>query len=364
MTPAALRDRCLSLASELGFPRVGVAALAPPRRHDAYRAWLEAGYHGEMGYMAAPDHVAARADFDRVAAGARTAIVVAAAYLPRDPEVSGDRPRGRVARYARGADYHEVLKGRLARFAAALAAAADRPILARPCVDSAPVLERELAEKTGIGFVGKNTMLISPGLGSYTVLGELFTDLEIAPTDPGLPAARCGECRACLEACPTGALVAPMTLDARRCISYLTIEIRGDIPEPLRPAVGDMIFGCDVCQDVCPYNAAAPDRAPADEDLGAADVEDALPDLLALVELGSGGWKRWMKGRAPRRAGRAGMLRNVCVALGNAGDRRALPALRRLAESDPSEVVRRHARWAIERLVAPHPGPPPASGRE
>jgi epoxyqueuosine reductase len=222
-------------------------------------------------------------------------------------------------------------------------------VLARACVDTAPVLERGFAEAAGIGFVGKNTMLITPGLGSYTVLGELLTDVELAPTPRDNGAARCGDCRACLDACPTGALPAPWVLDARRCVSYLTIEHRGDIPESLRPLIGDMVFGCDICQEVCPYNAAAPARTPPAPDLADDALDAARPDLLELAAMGSNPHKRWSAGRAVRRASRAQLMRNVAVALGNSGDARARPHLERLA-GDASAVVRRTARWALDRL--------------
>ena len=316
-------------------------------RAAAYRAWLDAGYHGEMAYMASADHVAARSDARRILEGARSLVAVVAAYGARDPEPDDDRLRGRVARYARGADYHQVLKRSLYALAGSLATDLGADFAARPCVDSAPVLERGFAEAAGVGFVGKNTMLISPGLGSFTVLGELFTDLEIAPTRR-LDGRGCGDCRACLDACPTGAITAPFALDARRCVSYLTIEHRGPIPAELRPAIGDMIFGCDICQQVCPYNAAAPARVEPTPELADDSLDAARPDLGELSRMGSSAWKRWSAGRATRRAGRAGLMRNVAIALGNSGDRRAREGLERLA-GDRSEVVREAARWGLSR---------------
>jgi epoxyqueuosine reductase len=356
-----------------GFHRVGVAAVDQVRRYGAYRAWVDAGFHGEMAYMGADDHIAARREVERIAAGARSVIAVAVAYGWRDPDpeaVAGVPIRGRVARYARGRDYHQVLKAMLYGLAEELGDAIDRPVIGRPCVDSAPLLERGFAEAAGIGFVGKNTMLISPGLGSYTVLGELLTDVEIAPTAKarsagGLGGARsagglggvrrlggassCGDCRACLDAGPTGAIAAPWVLDARRCVSYLTIEHRGPIPRSLRPLIGDMIFGCDICQEVCPYNAAAPARTPPATDLADDSIDAARPDLAALAAMGSNQRKRWNAGRATRRASRGQLLRNVAIALGNSTTPAAREPLEHLA-ADRDPIVAEAARWALAQL--------------
>ena len=329
-----------------------------------------AGMHGSMAYMAADAHVQGRGDLCQLLAGARSVVVVALAYArpgsaPRiddahgSPAPNGDdaRPlRGRVAGYARGRDYHGVFKERLWRLADALSGYAGRDVGARPCVDSAPVLERDLAEAAGLGFTGKNTMLITPGLGSYTLLGELLLDLEVAatPVRERDVKERCGTCRACIDACPTQAFPAPFVLDARRCVSYLTIEHRGSIPPPLRPGLGSMIFGCDVCQDVCPFNARAPDRHPPDPALAPVTPDSGAPDLLRLLALGSNQHRRLVAGTALRRASREQLVRNACVALGNIGDARAVPALARMLD-DRSAVVRAHAAWALGQLGATGP---------
>ncbi|HUH02381.1 MAG TPA: tRNA epoxyqueuosine(34) reductase QueG [Kofleriaceae bacterium] len=346
-----LRDVALAEAARLGFHRAGVATIEPPARYPAYRAWLEADQHGSMAYMAAPEHVAGRLDPGSLLEGARAAVVVALAYAPDDDSRDDRARRGLVARYARGLDYHGVIKHKLRQLAAALEAAAGRPVQSRACVDTAPVLERELAERAGLGFVAKNTMLISPGLGSYTLLGELLVDVELAPTESqDHVTQRCGSCRACLDACPTGAFPAPHVLDARRCISYLTIEHRGSIEPALRPALGPMIFGCDICQQVCPFNAAAPHRvAPAPELTG--EPGRGAPDLLGLLALGANQRRRYVEGTAMRRASREQLARNVCVALGNSGDPGAIPALEHALE-DRSPLVRAHAAWALGRLGA------------
>jgi len=338
------------LARELGFARAAVVPIEPPRRHELYQSWLAAGHGGEMAYLARPDHIAPRGDLRALLGEARSLIVVALAYERADPEtVPADRLRGRIARYARGEDYHLVMRDKLVALAERLAQQLGRPVASRPCVDTAPVLEREWAERGGLGFVAKNTMLIAPGLGSYVVLGELLVDVELAVTAPAEPARpRCGSCRSCLDACPTGAFVDAYTLDARRCISYLTIEHHGTIPVELRPAIGTWVFGCDVCQEVCPFNAGAGEPA-GDALLRPRSHEHALPDLIALAGKNTNQLRQFVRRTALRRVPRHVLLRNVAVALGNTGDTRAIPALQALAQHR-SPLVREHAAWALARL--------------
>lgn len=341
------------LARELGFHRAAIVPIEPPRRHELYTSWLAAGHAGEMAYLAQPDHISQRANLRSLLDSARSLIVVALAYDRRDPDapIAPDRLRGRIARYARGEDYHLVMRDKLVALGTALADKLGRPVASRPCVDSAPVLEREWAERGGLGFVAKNTMLIAPGLGSYIVLGELLVDVDLPATDePQKP--RCGSCRACLDACPTGAFVDAYLLDARRCISYLTIEHEGVIPRELRAQVGTWVFGCDVCQEVCPFNAGAP--KPGDEPeprLRPRTTEHALPDLIALAHIGANQLRQFVKRTALRRISREVLLRNVAVALGNTGSRDAIPALVSLL-SHASPVVRAHAIWALRQLRA------------
>ena len=346
----ALSRLVLDEARALGFHRAGIAPAGAALTHAAYQAWLAAGMHGEMLYLGAPEHRDGRADVRALLEGARAVVVVALAHDGSTVPVERlARSAGQVARYARGLDYHAIMKPRLRELAARVSRHAGRPVAARPCVDTAPVLERELAARAGLGFVGKNNMLIAPGLGSYVLLGELLVDVELEPS-AALPAPhRCGECRACLDACPTGAFVGPFSLDARRCISYLTIENRGPIPRELRPAIGARVFGCDVCQEVCPFNAAAPARTEPDPALRAPDPQTAGLDLVRVLGLGTAQLRKLMRGTALRRAGRAGLLRNACVALGNAGDDSAAPALTR-ALGDRHPLVRGHAAWALGRL--------------
>ena len=358
--PIAARDAAVTLARHHGFHRVGIIPVAPSARHQLYRTWLAAGHHGEMTYLATAEHDAARADPRALVAEARTILVAALAYGGDPGPVPADRLRGTIARYARGTDYHLVLRDRLRALADDLAIALGRPIAARPCVDTAPLAERELAERGGLGFVAKNTMIIAPGLGSYVVLGELLLDVDLAATGAPIERTRCGGCRACLDACPTGAFVDAFVLDARRCISYLTIEHDGPIPIELRPLIGDRIFGCDVCQEVCPWNAAAPDRAAPAADLAPRDVDHAFPDLLALAAIGANQLRQFVKRTALRRVDRPRLLRNVAVALGNSRDVRAVPALATLL-ANPSALVRGHAAWALGELAIAVTGTVPAA---
>jgi len=342
-----------ALGRELGFVRTAIVPIEPPRRHALYESWLAAGHAGEMTYLAAPAHVAQRADLRTLLATARSLIVVALAYDRTDPIPAGALLRGKIARYARGEDYHLVMRDRLVVLADRIADALGRPVASRPCVDSAPVLERAWAERGGLGFIAKNTMVIAPGIGSYLVLGELLVDAELAPTAPSEPPRpRCGTCRSCLDACPTQAFVDAYVLDARRCISYLTIEHHGVIPRELRASIGTWVFGCDVCQEVCPFNAGAgPAASEVDPLLRPRSVEHALPDLVALAAKGANQLRQLVKRTALRRVPRDALLRNVAIALGNTHDARAIPALVALL-GHRAPLVRGHAVWALGELGA------------
>lgn len=322
--------------------------IEPPRRHDLYASWLARGNAGEMHYLAAPEHVAQRADLKTILATARSLIVVALAY--DRGLVSTDRLRGKIARYARGDDYHLVMRDKLVVLADRLANELGASIASRPCVDSAPVLEREWAERGGLGFIAKNTMLIAPGLGSYVLLGELLVDRELPITAPETPPPpRCGSCRSCLDACPTNAFTDAYVLDARRCISYLTIEHHGRIPVELRAAIGTWVFGCDVCQEVCPFNAGK--AGEPDPQLTARSIEHATPDLIALARMGTNQMRQLVRRTALRRVPREVLQRNVAIALGNTRDPAAIPALEHLLASR-FPIVRSHAAWALGQLGA------------
>lgn len=348
---AELASRVRAAGQELGFVRVGFAAIDPLELGaERLSAWLRAGLHAEMDYLVeGPRH-----DPRQLLSEAKTLIAVALAYpasaslVPLRRAEQGPPLTGIIARYARGEDYHDVMRKKLRRLADALANLLGRPVLARHCVDTAPLLERAAAERAGLGFAAKSTMTIIPGVGSYVMLGELLVDAEIAADAP--MAARCGTCRLCLDACPTGAIVDAHVVDARRCISYLTIESSGPIPRDLRPKIGARVFGCDICQEVCPFNASAEGKPSAPE-LAARSSLDA-PDLIGLLELGSARYRQLVKGTALRRTHRAQLARNAAVALGNSKDLRAVIPLARAVAAHTSGLVRGHAAWALGEIGA------------
>ncbi len=348
-----MKAAILARAAELGFDLCRVTSAAPPESAGRFLHWLAAGHHGDMVWM--ERQAERRANLQQVLPGARSVICLAASYpaaSPPDrggPAGAGHSPHGVVARYARARDYHEVLAGPLQALTQFVNQLGGPETRSRWYVDTGPVLERGLAQRAGLGFIGRHTNLISRCLGNWFFLAEILTTLELEPDPPERN--HCGTCTRCLTACPTGALRAPFVLDARRCIAYLTIELKGPIPVELRPAVGTRIFGCDDCLEVCPWNRFARDgrlmRAHARPDL-------AVPELLELLALDEAGFRARFAGTPLLRARRRGLLRNVCVALGNAGDRRALPALLRAA-ADPEPLIAEHARWAVEQLTAPTP---------
>jgi epoxyqueuosine reductase len=341
----ALKTRAL----ELGFNLVGITPAEPSPYLDAYLRWAEAGMHGEMGYMARPDRVARRRDLNVILPGVRSLVVVGLDYRTAAiPEAAlKDPSRGRIAIYAWGLDYHDVMTPRLETLAEWLREASGQTMSHRVYVDTGALLERGHAYTAGLGFTGKNTMLIHPRRGSLFFLGEILTDLEFDTYDRPGPATRCGSCTRCLNACPTGAFPAPHVLDARRCISYLTIEHKGVIDRDLRPLMGNWVYGCDVCQEVCPFQRFAPLTNesvfhPVDVDRGA----PRLPDLLALDETA---FKARYTGSPILRIKRDRLVRNACIAAGNWGSDEAVPALARLLE-EGSPLVRGHAAWALGRI--------------
>lgn len=355
MQPGETTRLAKTLALEAGFDLVGVSPCAPSSPGSYYKRWLAAGHAGPLAYL--HRHVEQRCNPQLLLPGARSVICVALNYYRGlDPEPDEPPARGRVARYARGCDYHQVVRGMLGRVIRELRRRLARPFEYRVFVDTGPVLERELAAAAGLGWIGRNTMLVHPRLGSYLVLGEVLTTLELE-TDRPMPG-RCGQCRRCLEACPTGALIAPYRLDAGRCISCLTIEQRGRLPEDFHAAVGRWVFGCDVCQEVCPYNRRAP---VATQPEISAERLPGRPELLELLTLRSGGYRRLVRGTAGRRATRNMWRRNAAIALGNAdrltaAERQALLA----ACQDPDPGVRAAAREVVRRQQLATPGAPPA----
>ena len=335
-----------------GFDLCGIASSAPfePERR-ALANWVESGYHGDMEYMA---RNAPRSGTPTdVVAEARSLVVVGLYYgghgdtAADDAARSGDSaaPRGRISRYAWGDDYHTIMDPRLRRLADYLLRRGART--ARYYVDTGPVIDRAAARRAGIGWYGKNTLIITrSGHGSWVFIGEILTDLALPPdrADDG----DCGRCRLCLDACPTGAIIAPYVVDARRCISYLTIEHRGPIPRELRPAVGDHIFGCDICQVVCPHNAKTAPAAHAA--FAPRPGIGGRPSLLRLLNMTEEEFHDWFRGSPLKRAKRRGLRRNVAVALGNVGDTAAVPELCTALADDSDALVRGHAAWALGRL--------------
>jgi epoxyqueuosine reductase len=257
----------------------------------------------------------------------------------------GESPRGRVAAYAWGTDYHLVLLERLRALVAFVETHVGHPIPNRWYTDTGPILERDLAQRAGLGWIGKNTCLINPRLGSYFLLAEILLGIDLEP-DPPFEADRCGTCRRCLEACPTHCILPDHTLDARRCISYLTIELKGEIPLDLRESMGQWVFGCDICQMICPWNRFA---APAGDPAFAPRPGVACPDLIQDIRLTPQAFNEKFKNSPIKRAKRRGYLRNVAVTLGNAGDSAAIPALERTLKDDES-LVREHAVWALQQI--------------
>jgi epoxyqueuosine reductase len=338
---APLEERLKQQAHALGFELVGIAPATEADGFDRLRDWLARGFAGTMDYL--DRHGEARRHPASILPEVRSIIMVGMNYRPADTEEKRTG-QGRISCYARGRDYHEVLRERLRRLLDWLRQ--ERPdCRGRGVVDTAPLLERDFARRAGLGWFGKNTMLINKRLGSYFFLGALLTNLELACDAPHT-ASHCGSCTACLEACPTQAFVAPGVLDARRCISYLTIEHRGNVPEDLRRNLGDWLFGCDVCQEVCPWNRKAP---PGTEPALQGRPELMQLDLIEVLSMSEETFRQRFRGTALLRTKRTGLLRNAALVLGNRGDAAALPALRRAVE-DPEPVVREAARWAIDRI--------------
>jgi epoxyqueuosine reductase len=363
-------ERILNKAREIGFDLAGMGS-AQPASGDEFRRWLEAGRAGGMSWLAK--------DVDRrIHPAAKTAIVCGLSYFVQNPppKIWNDLSRGRISRYAWGRDYHDVMRPMLEELAEFVRAETGWVTGIKTNVDTGPVLERDLAAHAGLGFVGKNTNLIHPEFGSYLFLGEVLLDADLGPAFAEASAGRhwtsdlghasCGPCIHCLKTCPTGALAEPYVLDSRRCISYLTIEHKGAIPEDLRARMGNWIFGCDECQQTCPWNGrlvggTSRSRAPKSAGLESPahgktsplqlrfDPDLCAPKLVELMALDDAGFRERFAGTPVLRSKRRGLLRNVAVALGNGCDSSSVPVLEKAAR-DPDPLIREHAEWAIRRL--------------
>jgi epoxyqueuosine reductase len=343
-----LAERVCEKAQSLGFDLVGISPAVPVPHIDAYTTWIAKGYHGEMGYMARADRVERRENPAAILPSARSIVCVGLDYYPGPTPNAPDRApsRGLIASYAWGQDYHDLMQPRLEELADFIHTEARSNTATRAYVDTGPILERAYAAQAGLGFIGKNTCLINPQMGSWLFLGEILTDVELEPT-PGKTNSSCGTCRRCLDACPTGALIAPYVLDARRCISYLTIELKGFIPPDLRPLMGNWIYGCDICQQACPWQRFA--VTTRERTFLAQALNRTVPLLTELIEMSEKVFRQRYAGTPILRTGRARLLRNAAVALGNLEDEHAVPALQHaLTDSEP--LVRGHAAWALGRI--------------
>lgn len=338
-----MKQQIIQHAHSLGLDAIGFAPPAP-RSWAEYSAWLAQGYHGEMHYLAR--RAEERKDPCQLLPGAQSVILVAKNYRAdnRKTPDSSPNPTGIIAQYSRGNDYHDVMKEKLQKISLFIHEETAEKHKTRIFVDSSPVMEIDLAAQTQLGWKGKNTVLVNPKLGQYFVLAGILTTLPLEPDTPHAP--QCGTCTKCLDACPTHAFDAPYKLDARKCISYWTIEFKGIIPENIRPLLGTRIFGCDDCISVCPWNRFARFNETA---YFAPRVEFQAPDLIEWMRMDQEGFRTRFKGTPIFRLKRKRLLRNVAIALGNLRDKRALPVLHK-ARDEEEELIRVHANWAIQEM--------------
>ncbi len=338
-----MTEKIKNIARDLGFDPVGVASVDPPQHWAFYQSWLAMGYAGEMGYLGR--NLDRRSDVRRILPSAKSILCVGLNYLPEsDGHKNGGHPTGQIARYARGDDYHDVMRDRLFELLSEIQRI-EPSAEGRVYVDTGPVLERDFAERAGVGWFGKHTCLIDKGRGSWFFLGEIILNLDLEVDRPQLD--HCGTCTRCLDACPTDAIVEPYAVDSRRCISYLTIELKGAVPRALRSDLGNWVFGCDICQDVCPWNRKHAE--PTSEEAFQARPGLNAPDLVELLHLDQAAFSKRFKNSPIKRAKRRGLLRNAAIALGNVGGKTEVPALSD-ALKDDEPLVRQHAAWALGKI--------------
>ncbi len=334
-------------ARRLGFSLVGITNAEPPPHFSFYKNWLKAGYHGQMHYLETDRAISRRSDPRRILPGCKSIVVLGIHYEPADrPALSSENPTGRLASYAWGDDYHIVLKPRLEALIKFIEEQVGHPVANRWYTDTGPVLERDLAQRAGLGWIGKNTCLINPKAGSYFLLAEVLLDLDLE-FDAPFVTDHCGTCTACIDACPTDCILPDRTLDANRCISYLTIENKGAITPDLRPLLEDWVFGCDICQVVCPWNLRF--AVDAGDPAFSSHLQLAFPDLITELTLTPEVFNEQFRDHPVKRAKRRGYLRNVAVALGNSGSKKGVPVLIK-ALSDHEPLIRAHAAWALGKI--------------
>ena len=349
-----IKEAIKEKSRQLGFSLAGVTTPEPPPHYSTFQNWLAQGHHGTMDYLASDRSRTRRANPREILPECKSILVLATPYFPPNrtaessprersaSEVEMGEMRGQVASYAWGDDYHDVLPVRMKEIVKFIEEQVGGPVKNRWYTDTGPILERDLAQRAGIGWIGKNTCLINPKRGSYFLLSEILLDLELEP-DPPFVTDHCGTCRRCIEACPTDCILPNRTIDATRCISYLTIELKDDIPTELREKVGNWVFGCDVCQMVCPWNRFAEEGDPSFGDK--IQLNSLTDEMITSTQEFNQRFKRSPIKRAKRR----GYLRNVAVALGNTGDMLALPVLQNTL-NDEGPMIREHAQWAIEKV--------------
>jgi epoxyqueuosine reductase len=337
-----LKEAVKEKARQLGFILAGVTTPDPPPHVSTFERWLAAGRHGTMEYLSTERSRIRRANPREILPECKSILVLATPYNPPLPAEEGLGVRGNIASYAQGADYHDILPPRMKELVHFIEEQVGGPVKNRWYTDTGPLLERDLAQRAGIGWIGKNTCLINPRHGSYFLLSEILIELELEP-DPSFVTDHCGTCTRCIEACPTDCILPDRTIDATRCISYLTIEWKGDIPTELRETIGDWVFGCDICQTVCPWNRFAGEGDPAFQDN---KTPHTLTQELAMTPQE---FSQRFKGSPVKRAKRGGYLRNVAVALGNTGTMHVLPVLQNVLNHE-EPLVREHVPWAIEKI--------------
>jgi epoxyqueuosine reductase len=346
----SLKQGIQEQAKQLGFSLVGVTTCETLPHAGVFESWLELGRHGEMTYLNTQRSRSCRGHPELLMPECQSVLVLGARY-PASPLLMASSGRdellrGKIASYAWGDDYHEVLHRKLKKVVDFIATQVGHSVPNRWYTDTGPILERELAQRAGLGWIGKNTCLINPGMGSYFFLAEILLGIELEP-DPPFIYDRCGTCRRCIDACPTGCILPDRTLDARRCIAYLTIELKGPVPVEMRPLMEGWVFGCDVCQQVCPWNHFA--STEVDPTYNTPEIIND-PDLLEQMSLQVGSFNQMFRHNPIRRAKRRGYLRNVAVALGNLGSTEAVASLVHALIEDPEPMVRSHAAWALGQI--------------